>query len=78
MIKFLINFSIIVGALTTLYMFFIFITKGNRDFFQLYGGFYFNFTSSSKEGKKNDLTFIAYYYTTNMKKKLSNEKIGLI
>jgi hypothetical protein len=77
MIKFLINFSIIVGALTTLYMFFIFITKGNRDFFNLIDDFNSNLPPPQKKAKKNDLAFMTHIDTTNMKMNLSTEDIDL-
>ena len=77
MIKFLINFSIIVGALTTLYMFFIFITKGNRDFFKLIDDFNSSLPPPQKKAKKNDLAFMTHIDTTNMKMNLSTEDIDL-
>jgi hypothetical protein len=77
MIKFLINFSIIVGALTTLYVFFMFITKGNRDFFKLIDNFNSKLPPVQKKAKKNNLVFITHIDTTNMKMNLSTEEIYL-
>lgn len=58
-------------------MFFIFITKGNRDFFNLIDDFNSNLPPPQKKAKKNDLAFMTHIDTTNMKMNLSTEDIDL-
>ncbi len=77
--EFIIFLTTIVGLLSILYGFVMFVTKGNRDFFKLIDDFHLKLPPEQKKAREgvDKLSGFSTINTTNMKLNLNTEQIDL-